>query len=146
VISAGWIDVKTTDPMGSAPEDVPEEVVAQAKAAFARRTKGETAVLVWDSLVDENAPLWDHRLRFEHREVQFEVRILGANGSSTIEGQVHPLSGAAIALESDDGRVLGTVEVTDGAFALERVSPGVVRLCLQGPDPTVPVCTDWFRI
>jgi hypothetical protein len=146
VTTTGRIEVKTTNPMGSAPEDVPEDVVAQAKAAFARRTQGEIAVLAWDALVDENAPLSDHRLRFEHAEVQLDVRIVAGEASSTIEGRVHPSAAAAIALESDSGNVLGTGEVTDGAFALEQVAPGLVRLCLTRSDPTVPVCTDWFRI
>jgi hypothetical protein len=132
--------------MGSAPEDVPDDVVAQAKAAFARRTNGEIAVLAWDSLVDEDAPLWDHRLRFEHPEMQFDVRVFGAHGSSTIEGRLHPPAAAAIALESDNRSVLGMGKVADGAFSLEHIAPGVVRLCVTRPDSTVAVCTDWFRI
>src|SRR6516164_4174917 len=112
--------------MGSAPEDVPEEVITQAKAAFARRAKGEIAVLAWDSLVDEDAPLWDHRLRFEHPRVQIDLRILASDGWSTIEGRVNPPGPSALTLESDAGNMLGTGEVTDGAFALAHVSPGLV--------------------
>jgi hypothetical protein len=132
--------------MGSGPEDVPDEVITRAKAAFARRSKGEIAVLARDSLVDENAPAWDHRLRFEHPEVQIDVRILAADTWSSVEGRIQPPVPATIELESDGGVVLQTGEVTDGAFALERVSPGVIRLCLAGSGPTVHVCTDWFRI
>jgi hypothetical protein len=132
--------------MGSAPEDVPDEVIDQAKQAFARRTKDEVAVLTWDSLVDEDAPAWDHRLRFEHPEVQIELRIFAADSWSTIEGRVRPAVQAAIELESDARNVLRTGEVLDGAFAMTHVSPGVVRLCLKGSGPSVPVCTAWFRI
>jgi hypothetical protein len=132
--------------MGSAPEDVPEEVITQAKAAFARRTKGEIAVLAWDSLVDEDAPAWDHRLRFEHPQVQIDLRVLATNGWSTIEGRVDPAGASAVALESDAGNVLGTGDVIDGAFVLQHVSPGLVRLCLPASEPAGPVCTDWFRI
>jgi hypothetical protein len=132
--------------MGSAPEDVPEEVITQAKAAFARRSTGGVAVLAWDSLVDEDAPPWDHRLRFEHHQVQIDLHILASNGWSTIEGRVDPPLSSALALESDAGNVLGTGEVTDGAFALPHVSPGLVRLCLAGSGQSGPICTDWFRI
>jgi hypothetical protein len=85
-------------------------------------------------------------LRFEHPEVQLDVRIFASDSSSTIEGRVRPPASAAIALESSDGSVLGTGEVTDGAFALEHLSPGVVRLCLRRSNPISAVCTDWFRI
>jgi hypothetical protein len=132
--------------MGSAPEDVPEEVITQAKAAFARRTTGEVASLAWDSLVDEDAPPWDHHLRFEHPQVQIDLRILTSGGWSTIEGRVEPPVPSALTLESDAGNVLGTGEVTDGAFTLLHVAPGLVRLCLGASDQTGPVCTDWFRI
>src|SRR5262245_32083782 len=54
----------------TAPEDVPEEVIAQAKAVFAGRTSGEIAALVWDSLVDDGAPAANHRLRFQHPDLQ----------------------------------------------------------------------------
>jgi hypothetical protein len=132
--------------MGNAPEEVPDEVVAQAKAAFARRTKDEIAVLAWDSLVDEDAPASDHRLRFEHPEAQIELRVLAADSWSTIEGRVRPAVQAAIELESDDRNVVRAGEVLDGAFALTHVAPGVVRLCLRGSGSSVSVCTDWFRI
>jgi hypothetical protein len=125
---------------------VPEEVITQAKAAFARRTKGEVAVLAWDSLVDEDAPPWDHRLRFEHPQVQIDLHILASDRWSTIEGRVEPPVRTALTLESDAGNVLGTGEVTDGAFTLLHVVSGLVRLCLAGSEQTGPVCTDWFRI
>jgi hypothetical protein len=132
--------------MGSAPKDVPEEIITQAKAAFARRSKSEIAVLAWDSLVDEDQPPWDHRLRFEHPQVQIDLHILASDAWLTIEGRVTPPVPSALTLESDAGNVLGTGDVTDGAFTLAHVSPGLVRLCLSGSDQTSLVCTDWFRI
>src|SRR5690348_14867634 len=79
-----------TGSMGNAPEDVPEEVIAQAKAAFARRSQGDVAILTWDSLVDEDASAGDHWLRFEHPALQIELRILAADNRSDLEGSAKP--------------------------------------------------------
>jgi hypothetical protein len=135
-----------TDLMDSAPEDVPDEVMTQAKKAFTRRTKREIAAVAWDSLVDGDAPAWDYRLRFEHPEVQIDLRILGGDGWSSLEGRVRPPVSAGIELESDDGHVVRTGEVTDGVFTLQHVSAGLRRLCFSGTGSLVEVCTDWFRV
>lgn len=131
---------------GEAPEDVPKEVVEQAKAAFSRRAQGEVAVLVWDSLVDDQAPASDHRLRFQRPDVQIDLRILTGQDSSTIEGKVQPPGPAGVELQSDHGDVLRRGDVTDGTFTLERITPGVVRVCLQVSPPPTSVCTDWFHV
>jgi hypothetical protein len=121
-------------------------VVAQAKAAFARRTGGPIATLVWDSLVDEGAPPGDHRLRFEHPDLRIDVRIFTGSGSSAVEGQAEPPSPDRVELQAEDGNILAGSTPTAGAFAFEKVPPGVVRLCLVGPDEATVIRTDWFRI
>jgi hypothetical protein len=131
--------------MGGAPEEVPNEVITRAKAAFGRRARGELAVLAWDSLVDEDGPPADHRLRFDHREVQVTVRLLPGDISSDIEGLLQPRSSRLVELQSDQGLVLRSTQTTDGTFAFDQIPSGMVRLCLQAP-ATPEVCTDWFRI
>jgi hypothetical protein len=146
------VEVEATDTSGdvpgdvSGPGDVPEEVVAQAKAAFARRTGGHIATLVWDSLVDEGAPPSDHRLRFEHPDVRIDVRIFTGSGSSSVQGQVEPPSPDRVELQAEDGNIMATSTPTAGAFAVEKIPPGVVRLCLVGPGEAGVIRTDWFRI
>jgi hypothetical protein len=143
----GGIEVRITDDPGDdVPEDVPAEVVAQAKAAFAQRTDAETATLVWDSLVDEDASPADHRLRFEHPDVQVDVRISAAGDTSDLDGRARRAAPIRVELQSDDGEVIGTSAVTDGAFSFVQISHRVVRLCLVGSPETTVVRTDWFRI
>lgn len=141
----GRWEIRRTDPMGNPPEDVPEEVIAQAKAAFARRGKGEIAILTWDSLVDEDAAPSDHRLRFAHPELQIELRLLTADRSSDLAGRVTPPAPLRVELEGEDGEVLGSTEAADGVFTFDRVAPGTVRLSLRGAS-TPGIHTDWFRL
>jgi hypothetical protein len=96
--------------------------------------------------VDDAGRAPDHRLRFEHPDVQIDLRILAGSNWSTIEGKVRPAAAAGVQLQSDHGDVLLRGDVTDGSFVLERITPGVVRLCLQDSPPPAKVCTDWFRI
>jgi hypothetical protein len=136
--------------MDNAPDDapdevVPDEVVAQAKASFARRTRGEIAILTWDSLVDENAPAGDHRLRFDHPDMQIELRLFTAAGnSSDLEGSVKPPVPLHVELEGEQGDVLRSTEATDGVFAFDQIPSGVVRLSVRATTP--PIRTDWFRV
>jgi hypothetical protein len=136
--------VKTTDPMDGAPEDVPDEVIAQAKAAFAGRRRGEIAILVWDSLVDEDAPAEDHRLRFEHADMQIDVRVLAGGDFTAMEGHVQPPSALQVELQAEQGRPVGHTDIRGGVFAFDHVPPGVVRLSFQRPASS-EVHTDWFR-
>jgi hypothetical protein len=142
------IEVQTRDDPGDdVPEEVvPTEVVAEAKAAFGRRARGEIAALTWDSLVDEDAPPEDHRLRFEHADLQVDVRIFATGGTSNLEGTVRPPAPIRVELQSEDGDVTATGDVDDGVFALAHIPPGVVRLSLIGPIHTTLVRTDWFRV
>ena len=94
-----------SDPRDDAPGAVPEEVVNQAKAAFGRRRPGDIAVLVWDSLVDDDDAPEDHRLVFEHPDVQIEVRVRASAGSSDLEGRVKPAGVLHVELQSDSEEV-----------------------------------------
>ncbi len=134
-----------TDPTDDAPGAVPEEVVNQAKAAFGRRRPGDIAVLVWDSLVDDDDAPEDHRLLFEHLDVQIEVRVRASDGSSDLEGRVKPAGALHVELQSDQEEVLSSVDAEAGAFKLKQAAPGVVRLALRGAG-TLEIRTDWFRI
>src|ERR1700685_3270517 len=78
------------DPAQEAPWAVPDEVVAQAKGAFRQRTEGEVASLVFDSLVDEDAPAPAHRLRFEHPVIQLDVYVSTTAEGSRLSVETHP--------------------------------------------------------
>jgi hypothetical protein len=131
--------------MTDTPEDVPEEVIAEAKAAFARRIPGEVAVLVWDSLVDEDASPDDHRLRFEHTELQLEVRVVAGGYRAGLEGRVEPPASVQVEVLSEEGEVLRGVEAPDGTFAFDQVPSGTIRLILRRP-AAPDIRTDWFRV
>jgi hypothetical protein len=141
----GGIRVRAADPSESSPEEVPKEVIEQAKAAFSHRTQGDIAVLVGDSLVDEGAPPSDHRLSFEHPRMRIVVHLVATAGWSSLQGEVQPPTPLGVELVSEEGVGVAT-DVTDGAFTIERVPSGVVRLRLKGPAGTPAVYTDWFRV
>jgi hypothetical protein len=130
--------------MDNVPEDVPDEVLAQAKAAFARRSRGEIAILVWDSLVDEGAPAEDHRLRFEHAEMEIDVRILAGGDFTALEGEVQPPAALQVELQREEGEWVGHTDIRNGVFAFDHIPPGVVRLSFQRSS-SPEVHTDWFR-
>jgi hypothetical protein len=133
--------------VGNAPEDVPDEVIAQAKAAFARRGRGEIAILTWDSLVDEDAPAGDHQLRFEHPDLQIELRILAGENSSDLEGRVKPVVPLYVELQGHEGDVLRSTEAPDGVFAFDHILSGAVRLSLSvRAARSSEIRTDWFRL
>ena len=134
-----------TDPVGNSPEDVPDDVVAQAKAAFTRRSRGEIAILTWDSMVDEDAPAEDHRLRFEHPELQIELRLFTAGNSSDLEGSVKPPVQLQVELQGEEGDVLASAAATGGVFAFSQVPSGTVRLVMRAAT-TPQIRTDWFRL
>ena len=122
---------------------VPDEVVNQAKAAFRRRTGGEVAALMFDSLVDEPAPHAEHRLRFEHPHEHVEVVVSGTDRECTLRGRVEPAP-VRVELEMDGTDVALVEEAADGDFAFRDVPHGLKRMILTAPG-TDPVRTDWFR-
>jgi hypothetical protein len=127
-------------------EDEPDSVVAEAKAAFGRRAQGDLAVLVYDSLVDDNDPAADHRLRFEHARLLIEVQVSAVGGGSSVTARVSPPTPVRVELEA--ARKEGTTSacIDHGVFAFHDVPHGTVRILLPptGDDP--PMHSDWFRI
>jgi hypothetical protein len=134
------------DSSDNAPEDVPPNVIAEAKAAFGQRVCGELAVLVWDSLVDEGAPSWHHHLRFEHPRLWIEVSASVVPGWCSLHGVMHPAFPTRIELHSEQGEPPLVAEVTRSAFRIERFRRGMVRLRLVGPGESPVVYTDWFYV
>jgi hypothetical protein len=130
----------------NAPEDVPSNVIAEAKAALGQRVSGELAGLVWDSLVDEGAPSWHHHLRFEHPSIWIEVSATVASGWSSLHGVMHPAVPNRIELHSAQREPPIVAEVIRSAFRIERFPRGLVRLSLVGPSETSVVYTDWFYV
>jgi hypothetical protein len=125
-------------------DPVPERVVAHAKAAYLRRTGGELAALVFDSLVDEATDSDEHRLRFEHPREHVEVLVSPEDGECSLRGRVEPAP-ARVELELEGGRDALVGEATGGDFAFDRVPRGLTRMILVGPPGSKPVHTDWFR-
>ena len=126
-------------------DQVPDDVVARAKASFGRRSPGDVAVLVFDSLVDEGAPATDHRLRFEHPLMVIEVHVSAQADGSALEGRVEPALAERVEVQLDEAELSFVDQVTNGAFSFERLGHGPIRLRLTGQG--IPaVHTDWFRI
>jgi hypothetical protein len=133
---------------GNAPPDahdeVPEEVVTQAKDAFGQRTTGEVVTLVFDSLVDEPNPGMEYRLRFEHPREHVELVVSRTNGECTLQGHVDPAL-LRVELELEGTGIALVDEATTGTFAFAYVPRGLTRIILVGPEGSEPLHTDWFR-
>jgi hypothetical protein len=126
-------------------DEVPDEVVDRAKAAFRRRSVGEVAALVHDSLVDGGDPATDYRLRFEHPLVEVDLRVTSGPEGIKLNGHIEPPVSIRVELELDAGDISLLEEVVEGAFTFGRVDHGVIRLRLRNPGGT-PIDTDWFRV
>jgi hypothetical protein len=142
----GRLTEQTTKEERPTPDQVPDDVVVRAKDAFARRIPGDLAALVHDSLVDNEPPATDHRLRFEHPRMTIDVRISSAIEGSELSGQVEPPAPVALQLERDTAELTGPLDSSDGSFSFERIPSGIVRLRLTGQFGPSPVHTDWFRV
>jgi hypothetical protein len=142
-----WRRVKMGAPV---PDDdaqkVPEEVIANAKAAFGRRSEGQLAVLVFDSLLDADAPAADHLLRFAHPLVQVELQVSSGPNGSRLSGRLEPPATPHVQLEFDTAGAPSVREVSGGTFLFERVDHGVIRLNLLTEGSAPFVQTDWFRV
>ncbi len=126
------------------PEDrVPDEAMAAAKAAFADRVGGELAVLVFDSLIDADAPAEDQHLRFEHPRLMVEARL--STRDNTISGTVNPPSPVRAVLHLYGSELTFVSEIVDGSFEFHNVAHSLVRLSFEDPDGATVVWTDWFR-
>jgi hypothetical protein len=136
----------TADLSDDAAERIPPEVVKQAKAAFRQPPRGELAALVWDSLIDEGEPGWHHHLGFEHPQMWIDVTVSVIFGLSTLRGVLYPAVPAHVELHRDETEYSANSEVSDGAFSLERIPRGLVRLRIVRSQRAPVLYTDWFRI
>lgn len=140
------MNLETEGRRGGLPgEHVPDQVIAQAKAAFAQRMAGELAQLVFDSVVDEGDSASDHHLRFEHRLFAVDIRVLSNQRASTLEGSLFPITSLNVGLQAEGEDVTIRQDVVDGKFVFSGITHGLVRLHLTGPE-TPNIRTDWFRI
>jgi hypothetical protein len=141
-----WPEVMESTREGDDREEVPEDLLADAKAAFAHRGEGELAAVVFDSLVDEGAPATDHQLRFEHPHVLISVHVSARPDASDLDGRVDPSTTERVLLQVGVGDLSLVADVVGGAFSFHEVPHGVVRLHFEGPEDLPRIRTDWFRI
>jgi hypothetical protein len=125
---------------------VPEDLVAQAKAAFADRYEGDLAVLVFDSLVDEGAPATDHLLRFDHPVTRIKLQVAAGPQESELSGYTEPPTGSRVQLDVGTGDLYLAEDVVGGAFTFHAVPHGLVRLHILGSDEDPGIRTDWVRV
>jgi len=113
-------------------EQVPEEVVARAKAAFTRRAApGALATLTRD---DDGEP---RRLAFSHPSVSIEVSVVADGDLRAVSVRSEPSH--PIAIERGREPPSGPVPLPDGAsFAARRAD--LVRVAAGG------ALSEWFRV
>lgn len=143
---------ETSDPGGTQippPYAVPPDVVSVAKAAFRPPDGRELATLVFDSLVDEDAPREDHRLRFEHPHITIDLRVSAHEDESHVHGDVtQPEEGEAV-LHIREADVALVSSVQAGEFEFGPLPHGLVRISVtptHANGTIETVWTDWFRI
>jgi hypothetical protein len=141
-----WPEVTESSRAGGEPEEVPQDLVAEAKAAFAQRSDGELAALVFDSLVDEGAPPMDHLLRFEHSETRISVQVSAGHDDSNLDATVEPATTARVRLQVGLNDLFLVADVVDGSFSFHGVPHGVIRFFLDDSEGRPTVRTDWFRV
>jgi hypothetical protein len=81
---------RPADSRNETKEEVPDTLVAGAKALFGRQPDGELAVLTHDSLVDGSDPASDHRIRFEHRSLVVDLHVSAHTTGSDLTGELRP--------------------------------------------------------
>jgi hypothetical protein len=121
-------------------------VVAEAKAAFGRKAEGELAVLVHDSLIEQDDPAADHRLRFEHPRLAIELHVSALAGGSSVTGRVDPPGPPSAQLETDGSEATSIAQIDGGVFTFQDVPHSLVRIILPATGDDRPIHTDWFRI
>jgi hypothetical protein len=140
-------DLQPSEQGREALDRVPEEVLTEAKAALRQQQEGELAVLVFDSLLDEQDPPEDHRLRFEHPDLRIDLRVSVKGAEARISGDiVPPGTDARVELLFEGGDLGFVSEGCGGSFSFSPIRHGLTRLSIRRPDSDVVVRTDWFRI
>jgi hypothetical protein len=134
-------------PDGGDPDEVPEDLIAQAKAAFASGVgKSALAPLVHDSLVDGRDPPGDHVLQFQHERLRVELHVYARPEDVRLQGTVSPESADRVLLQLDTSDVRFVAVLEAGEFTFDLVGHGLVRLHVIGADSENDVHTDWFHI
>ena len=133
-------------PGGDNPWVVPEDLVAQAKAAFDNRCDGGLAVLVFDSLVDAGAPAKNHLLRFDHPLTRISLRVAVGPRESDLNGSIDPRCANRVQAQVGTGDICLVEEVVEGTFTFGAVPHGLIRLHLLRSDDVELIRTDWFRV
>ena len=126
-------------------DPVPDSVVRAALDALANASGTELAVLVFDSLVDEDDAASDHVLRFDHPEVAVELRVASTYENVRVQGAVARSTSTRAELHTFGIDIDHIVDASDGSFLFPSIPHGLVRLVItrrEGPD----VATDWFRV
>lgn len=125
--------------------------LARAKAigwsAFGyRRSSGDLARLVHDSLVDSDATPSDHYLRFQTDDLTVHIHVASVRERTALTGRVEPPDSRTAVLHSTHtGRPLASALTTPGDFSFPAVDHGLVRVRIEAPDEP-PVWSDWFRV
>ena len=130
---------RTSAPRGGDP--VPEDVVARARAAYARRATDPVVELVFDS-ADVEEPGSERLLRFERRgAVSVELWVGSEGDRRTLRGRVVPPV-ERVELELEDAGIRLAESAATGVFSFDGVPRGVMRLRLASRDATL--LTAWF--
>ncbi len=115
--------------------DPPEQEIAEAKAAFGRRTEGELAVLVLDTLIEGCDSASDHLLRFEHPDLTLHLHILATPAGSSLHGTVEPVTPLHVqGLEFQAKlRAPRCRDAANGTFAFEGIRARQMSACIWSP-------------
>lgn len=128
-------------------EAPPPEVVASAQSAFDTRGDRALAVAVYDSLVDADGVADDHVVRFEHPDLTLEVHVAHHRQNTDLEGRIEGGNPARAVLHIEGSDLAIMTSAEGSSFAFHPVGHGLVRLSVEGDEPSGPVIwTDWFRI
>ena len=124
--------------MGAPNNQVPPQVVADAKDAFGSRALGSVLLpLVTDSL-DMGAPADSRMLEFGPPERRVRVRVSAGRDEASMHIEV-PAGYGPPGVERADGTSIPGVDH-------RAVAPGIVRVRLPPTPPDPALHTDWFRV
>jgi hypothetical protein len=136
-------------PAPVSPVPVPPEVLQAVKGAFHPPVAKSLAVLVFDSLVDDDAPRESHVLRFEHPDATIELRLSVTDAETVVHGDSTQNGDGKAILHRRDADHAVVSEVRGGEFEFGPVDHGLVRISVAPANPSSAgeeIWTDWFRI
>jgi hypothetical protein len=126
---------------GKAGDGVPEDVVAQARAAYARRGPEPVAEIVTDS-ADQDGAGADRVLRFEYPgALRLDLWVGSKGGRRSLRGRVEPPQDR-VELELEGAGISVAEHASSGTFAFEGVPRGIMRLRLATEGAVL--VTAWF--